>query len=358
MIKTTRLRDSQVPQNKVYDLSPQCNGQRQYFQLPSRVFPVDRCYLILNGKTIRNDINHTFYTFSNDGTHMTTYFQTAPTGTDTLQFVKSDNSEGVEPFATEEYAEAVANLAKQAAIETAEGYTDTEIETLDTEIRTDLGADITAEATTRAAADTTLQNNLDTEGNTRSAADTNLQSQIDGIIARSDVVDIVGTYAELMSYVTTELGDKDVIKVLADETHSGAISYYRFAKATTTWSFIGSEGPYLTPSAAATTYTPLTRTINGHALSGDFSLTYSDVGAASPSDIPTKTSDLTNDGSDGTSTYVESDDLTTTLGNYYTKTQADATFATKQELADVTGDIGDILDAIHNGNIVIIEEED
>lgn len=40
------------------------------------------------------------------------------------------------------------------------------------------------------------------------------------------------------------------------------------------------------------------------------------------SDLPTKTSDLANDGSDGTSTYVEADDLSTTLGNYQEKLTA------------------------------------
>lgn len=40
------------------------------------------------------------------------------------------------------------------------------------------------------------------------------------------------------------------------------------------------------------------------------------------SDLPTKTSDLTNDGSDGTSTYVEADDLATTLDDYQEKLTA------------------------------------
>ena len=53
-------------------------------------------------------------------------------------------------------------------------------------------------------------------------ADGNLQTQIDALASRSDVVDVVATYAALQAYDTTTLIDNDVIKVLADETHSGA----------------------------------------------------------------------------------------------------------------------------------------
>lgn len=350
MIKTTRLRDSQVPQNKVYDLSPQCNGQRTVFQLPKRVFPSDKFWLILNGKTLRNDINHTFYTVGLQGTQLTIYFP-APTGSDVLQVVLPNNSEGVQPFATEEYAEAVADLAKQAAIADSKAYTDAELQS---QYNT-LHGEITTEAGTRADADTALGGRVDTEADARERADTNLQQQIDAVVAKSDVVDIVGTYADLMAYDTSDLGDKDEIKVIADETHNDAISYYRWSTSTETWSYVGSEGPYLTKSEAATDYVPQTRTVNGKALSSNVNLTAQDIGAATPSDLPTKTSYLQNDGSDGTSTYVEADDLATTLDDYYTKTDVDDVFATKQELEDLVGDIGDILDAVHGGNIAIIE---
>lgn len=309
MIKTTRLRDSQVPQNKVYDLSPQCNGQRTVFQLPKRVFPSDKFWLILNGKTLRNDINHTFYTVGLQGTQLTVYFP-APTGTDILQVVLPNNSEGVQPFATEEYADAVANMARQNATADAKNYTDNR----ETAIRSDLGG------------------RIDDEAGIRERTDTGLQGQIDAIVAKSDVVDIVGTYAELENYDTSALGDKDVIKVLADETHDDAISYYRWSAANEEFSYIGSEGPYLTPGAAASTYVPQTRTVNGKSLDENISLDASDVGAASAADLPTKTSDLQNDGEDGTSEY-----------------------ATKAYVDSITGDIGEILDIIHGGNIAIIE---
>lgn len=68
-----------------------------------------------------------------------------------------------------------------------------------------------------------------------------LQGQIDAIVSRSDVVDVVGTYAELQAYDTSSLGNNDVVKVLTDSTHSNARSYYRWLTATNSWEYIGSE---------------------------------------------------------------------------------------------------------------------
>ena len=59
------------------------------------------------------------------------------------------------------------------------------------------------------------------------AKDTYLQEQINTIEARSDVVDVVGTKAELLAYDTSNLSEDDVIKVLADESLNNAITYYR-----------------------------------------------------------------------------------------------------------------------------------
>ena len=74
----------------------------------------------------------------------------------------------------------------------------------------------------------------------RQAADNTLQGEIDAIKNSPDVVDIVDTYADLQAYDTSHLGDKDVIRVLTDETHDGASSYYRWDKQTETWAYIGS----------------------------------------------------------------------------------------------------------------------
>ena len=90
------------------------------------------------------------------------------------------------------------------------------------------------------------------EENARINADNALQGQIDAITAASDVVDIVGTYAELQAYDTQHLKDNDVIKVLQDETHNDAMTYYRWSTHTETWTYIGAEGPYYTKSETNT----------------------------------------------------------------------------------------------------------
>ena len=54
-----------------------------------------------------------------------------------------------------------------------------------------------------------------------------INQQIDTIEARTDVVDVVGTKAELLAYSTSKLSKDDVIKVLADESLNNAITYYR-----------------------------------------------------------------------------------------------------------------------------------
>ena len=63
--------------------------------------------------------------------------------------------------------------------------------------------------------DTTVvatQQGLSDEVTNRENADIYLQGQIDAISASSDVVDIVGTYADLQNYDTTKLKDNDIIK--------------------------------------------------------------------------------------------------------------------------------------------------
>ena len=83
-------------------------------------------------------------------------------------------------------------------------------------------------------------------------ADNGLQSQIDALVVASDVFDIVGTYAELQDYDISTVPVNDIIKVLVDETHSGAATYYRCVETggVKSWSYIGSEGAYYTKSEA------------------------------------------------------------------------------------------------------------
>lgn len=78
--------------------------------------------------------------------------------------------------------------------------------------------------------------------------DVKIWEEIEEIEMSSDVVDIVGTYAELQQYDTSKLHDNDIIKVLRDETHQNETAYYRWSTSTDTFSYVGSEGPYYTES--------------------------------------------------------------------------------------------------------------
>lgn len=132
-----------------------------------------------------------------------------------------------------------------------------------------------------------------TEAETRDAADLNLQGQIDAISSASDVVDVVGTYAELQSYDTSKLSDNDIIKVLTDETHDDAISYYRWNDTTNAFTYIGSQGPFYTKSETDATFVPQTRTINGKGLNSDVVLTAADVNALPASTVIPTVNDAT-----------------------------------------------------------------
>lgn len=77
-------------------------------------------------------------------------------------------------------------------------------------------------------------------------ADEELQREIDELKNSPDVVDIVATYADLQAYDTSTLGDKDVIRVLEDETHSNESTYYRWDKTNNQWVFIGAVEGYYT----------------------------------------------------------------------------------------------------------------
>ena len=97
-----------------------------------------------------------------------------------------------------------------------------------------------------------LANALKRETDERKEADTEIWDEIETIEASSDVVDVVGTYAELQAYDTSKLKDNDLIKVLADETRDDAITYYRWSTATDTFTYVGAEGPYYTASETDT----------------------------------------------------------------------------------------------------------
>ena len=179
--------------------------------------------------------------------------------------------------------------------------------------------------------DTTVvatQQNLSDEVTNRENADIYLQQQIDGISASSDVVDIVGTYAELQQYDTQHLKDNDIIKVLQDETQGGATTYYRWSTHTSTFTLIGQEGPYYTKAAADAEFVPQTRTVNSKALSANIVLTASDVSALGTSDVVQTTGS-------STSQVMSQNAVTTQLA---TKLDASA-YVVDTQLADSTNPV-------------------
>lgn len=135
---------------------------------------------------------------------------------------------------------------------------------------------------------------LGEEETARQNADNNLQGQIDAITVSSDVVDVVGTYQDLVNYDTQHIKANDIIKVMQDSTHSNAISYYRWVitEGVGAWTYVGSEGPYYTKGEADVL---LQGKINVQQSSSDSgkALMVGDDGTVSPQNIPQGTTDYT-----------------------------------------------------------------
>lgn len=77
-----------------------------------------------------------------------------------------------------------------------------------------------------------------------------LEDEVHELENNPDVTDIVDTYADLQAYDTSKLTDKDIIRVLNDETHDGQSTYYRYNKQSDSWTYIGAAGDYYTKTAA------------------------------------------------------------------------------------------------------------
>lgn len=82
-----------------------------------------------------------------------------------------------------------------------------------------------------------------------SAFSGDLQGQIDVIEARSDVIDVVGTYADFSAkyiehFDPSMISDKDVIKILKDEEENNAQTYYRWLSAYNAWEYVGQVEPH------------------------------------------------------------------------------------------------------------------
>lgn len=79
------------------------------------------------------------------------------------------------------------------------------------------------------------------DANTREVAERviRLDEEVQEIKNNPDVFDIVDTYADLQAYDTQHMTDKDIIRVLNDETHDGYSTYYRYNKQSDTFTYIG-----------------------------------------------------------------------------------------------------------------------
>ena len=66
-----------------------------------------------------------------------------------------------------------------------------------------------------------------------------LKQRMDNIEEKSDVVDVVATYSDILNYDTSSLNLNDIVKCLGDSNHAGVATYYRWIG--TGFSFIGYE---------------------------------------------------------------------------------------------------------------------
>lgn len=103
----------------------------------------------------------------------------------------------------------------------------------------DMSAAILAETQRAQNAEAGLSNNILAEQTRAENAESALSARIDTIIQGRNVRDIVGSYAELMTYDTSTLGDNDIVMVLIDNTKSGHTTYYRWKEVENEWEFIG-----------------------------------------------------------------------------------------------------------------------
>lgn len=121
-----------------------------------------------------------------------------------------------------------------------------ELENTISSVSSTLNDSIVDEYTRASTEESRIAGLLGDEITNRINADNHLQSQIDTIEATQNVVDIVGTKAELDAYDTTKLKENDKIQVLKDETQSDATSIYNWIG--TDFSIVGTLGQYYTKS--------------------------------------------------------------------------------------------------------------
>ncbi len=207
---------------------------------------------------------------------------------------------------------------------------------------------------------------LDDESEARKTADNEIWDEIEKIEVSSDVADVVGTYAELQAYDTSKLTDNDLIKVLQDETHSGAITYYRWSTSTESFSYVGEEGPYYTQSQVDTKLSDGSVTKLGTSTVGNSNHgVYWNNGAPAAVDVPSSGAwfrgapTITNDGVMEIGKYIDFHNTNSTTDDYSTRIYSESTSPRNIALPNrdgtlaVTSDVKDATLTIqHNGNTV------
>lgn len=115
-----------------------------------------------------------------------------------------------------------------------------------------------------------LQTNINAEVEAREAANASLTTQlnalnqrVEDIVNSPDVRYIVDTYADLEAIDKTTIGDQDYARVLQDETHEDASTYYQFNKSANVWSYVGQTGPYYTKEQIDTKDAAINQQIQG-----------------------------------------------------------------------------------------------
>lgn len=108
-----------------------------------------------------------------------------------------------------------------------------------------------------------LQTNINAEVNARTEAVADLDQRIEDIVNSPDVRYIVETYADLEAIDKSTIGDQDYARVLQDETHEDASTYYQFNKTASEWTYVGQTGPYYTKEQVDEKVDSLTSEIEG-----------------------------------------------------------------------------------------------
>lgn len=83
--------------------------------------------------------------------------------------------------------------------------------------------------------------NIILDANYVNDVDVKLQEQIDAIKEKGGIVAVVANKAALDEFDTSTLTNNDVVEVLADDTHDGNKTYYKWNFSTSEFEYIGEE---------------------------------------------------------------------------------------------------------------------